>query len=330
MITSNNFNPPNYLKNPHIQSILNSIGPRKLRSIVIQKKLATRQLILKSRHGARLAADFDSARISNDTLVILLHGWEGSSRSAYQVTTTSKLLENGFDVLRVNFRDHGGTHHLNRRFFNSTMTEEVAEAIEEFLEQHYYGHIFLAGFSLGGSFALRIAADQGDRLNLCATVAISPPVDPVNTMTHLNKALFIYERYFFRRWKRSLHAKQAAFPEYDFHEELKIARSLNDLNELFIPRYTRYPNPTAYFSAYAITGDRLASLTTQAYLIAAEDDPVIPSGDIGQINLPTALTIKLQKHGGHCGFIEDFRANSWIETKLVEIFERHRFRNLNR
>ena len=330
MISSNDFHPPNHLKNAHIQSIMNSIGPRKYRSILIQKKLTTRQLILKSRNDIRLIADFDCAQVSNKTIVILLHGWEGSSRSAYQVTTAFKLLEHGFDVLRINFRDHGGSHHLNRHFFNSTMSEEVAEAIEIFLNGHNYQHAFLAGFSLGGSFALRIAADQGDRLKLSATAAISPPVDPVNTMAKLNKAFFVYERYFYKRWKHSLKAKQAAFPEYDFLNELRAARSLIDLNELFIPRYTRYPTPTAYFSAYAITGNRLMSLNSHAYLIAAEDDPVIPSSDIDLINPTTALAIDLQKYGGHCGFIKDCRANSWIETKLVEIFEHHRCLSLNK
>ncbi|MAJ87755.1 MAG: alpha/beta fold hydrolase [Cellvibrionales bacterium TMED148] len=330
MNNSNTFNPPNYLKNAHIQSVMNSIGPRKIRAIVIQKKLSTRQLILKSRNDASLIADFDSAQLNNETIVVLLHGWEGSSRSAYQVTTAFKLIENGFDVLRINFRDHGGSHGLNRHFFDSTMTGEVAEAIEDFLQGRNYQNVFLAGFSLGGSFALRIAADYGENLNLCATVAISPPVDPVNTMAHLNKALFIYERYFFKRWKRSLEAKQSAFPEYKFHEELRIARSLNDLNEFFIPRYTPYPSPTDYFSAYAITGNRLKSLTSQAYLIAALDDPVIPSADIDRIDPHSLLTIKLQRHGGHCGFIEDCRANSWIETKMVEIFDHHRYCKLNK
>ena len=156
MISSNDFHPPNHLKNAHIQSIMNSIGPRKYRSILIQKKLTTRQLILKSHNDIRLVADFDCAQVRNKTIVILLHGWEGSSRSAYQVTTAFMLLEHGFDVLRINFRDHGGSHHLNRHFFKSTMSEEVAEAIEIFLNGHNYQHVFLAEFSLGGSFALSL------------------------------------------------------------------------------------------------------------------------------------------------------------------------------
>ena len=73
-----------------------------------------------------------------NALVIMIHGWEGSSRSAYQVTTAKYLLDQGFDVLRLNMRDHGDTQHLNKELFNSTMTPEVAGAIEVFLKQHSY------------------------------------------------------------------------------------------------------------------------------------------------------------------------------------------------
>ena len=50
--------------------------------------------------------------------------------SAYMVTTAYKLLKEGYDVLRLNLRDHGDTQHLNKEIFNSTMMPEVADSIE--------------------------------------------------------------------------------------------------------------------------------------------------------------------------------------------------------
>ena len=75
---------------------------------------------------------------------MLLHGSEGSSKSSYLVATANTLLKHGFDVLRLNFRDHGNTHHMNRGIFNSTMTDEVSDVIKQFLQKFEYKKRFLA------------------------------------------------------------------------------------------------------------------------------------------------------------------------------------------
>jgi predicted alpha/beta-fold hydrolase len=212
---------------------------------------------------------------------------------------------------------------FNQGIFNSTLTDEVAGAIADFSLKYSYEKTFLAGFSLGANFALRIAADHGESLNLTATVGICPPVDPVNAMVALDRTVFFYEKYFFYRWSNSLKKKLEYFPEYDFAEALDSARSINDMNELFITKYTPFDSIDSYFSSYALTGDRLANLTSPTHLIASADDPIIPVADIQRINCPEQLSIEIQTFGGHCGFIKNLAAHSWIEPRLVEIFNNH-------
>jgi predicted alpha/beta-fold hydrolase len=327
-MTKKTFSPPNILKNAHVQSILNSVGPRKYRAKKIAKNLATRSLVLTTPSSVRLTAELDHSknvqlRSSKNSVIILLHGWEGSSQSAYQLTTADHLLKQGYDVLRLNLRDHGNSHHLNKEMFNSTMIEEVGDAIAAFLGEYEYPEVFLAGFSLGGNFTLRIAADRAKKLNIKAAVAICPPIDPSNAMTVLNNSLFIYERYFFRRWTRSIKKKQKYFPDHDFGVELKKVKTLDDVNKTFIPKYTTFDSAESYFSAYALIGDRLKDLAVPAYLIASKDDPILPVEDIAKIIKPENLIIEIQDNGGHCGFIQDLWAHSWIENRLVEIFDSH-------
>jgi len=323
MTANNPFTPPLLLRNPHIQSILNSVGPRKIRAKRLVQRLNSETLILTAEDGTRLKGEYDRSLSANGGLIVLLHGWEGSSKSAYQVTTANYLLKQGFDVLRLNLRDHGDTQHLNQGIFNSTLTDEVAGAIADFSLKYSYKKIFLSGFSLGANFALRIAADHGERLNLSATVGICPPVDPVNAMIALNRTVFFYEKYFFYRWSNSLKKKLKHFPEYDFAEALDSARSINDMNELFITKYTPFDDIESYFLSYALTGDRLANLSTPTHLIASMDDPIIPIADIDRINRPEQLSIEVQEFGGHCGFIQNLAAHSWVEPRLVEIFNSH-------
>ena len=317
------FTPPWSLRNPHVQSILNSVGPRKIRAKRLARKLCSQQLILTASDGTRLKAEFDRSDSGKNALVILLHGWEGSSQSAYTVTTANYLLKHGYHVLRLNMRDHGDTQHLNYGLFNSTLTPEVADVIAAFTAQHTFSKIFLAGFSLGGNFTLRIAADSGQDLNLTAAVAICPPIDPVNAMTALDNAPVIYEKYFFKRWSTSLRKKLEHFPEYDFADDLNRARCLSDMNTLFIYRYTPFDDVDTYFRSYALTGSRLANLRVPTHLIASADDPILPVTDIARIDSNESLSIDIQPYGGHCGFIKNLAGHSWIEPKLVELFDRY-------
>jgi len=317
------FNPPRYLQNSHLQTILNSQGPRRLRARHILKNLVSESLTLQAEDGTRLLAELDHAVASRSALAILLHGWEGSSQSAYMITTTARLLTQGFDVLRVNLRDHGDSHHLNQELFNSTRSPEVASALQNFLNDHAYADTFLAGFSLGASFALRIAADAGVELGLNAAVAVCPPTDPARAMDALNEGFFAYERYFFKRWCESLQRKLQCFPQLDFAAELTAAKSLDDLNRSFIPRYTIYDEVNDYYAAYALVGARLSALAMPAYLIAAEDDPIIPIDDLKRIDPIENLHIETCRHGGHCGFIENLAARSWVETRMLQIMGQH-------
>ena len=323
MLQVSQFKPPFYLRNPHLQTVLNSLGPRRLRARLVSRRLETRNLTLEAGDGTRLLAELDRAAGSDGTLVVLLHGWEGSSRSCYMYTTAAQLLRRGLDVLRLNLRDHGDSYHLNRELFNSTRSPEVASALVNFVAQQGYARVFVGGFSLGGSFALRVAADRGEEMNLRAAFGVSPPVDPSCAMDALNRGPRTYEQYFFTKWRDSLQRKLEHFPEYDYADELAAARTLDDLNRIFIPRYTVYENVEEYFAAYALVGDRLANLKIPAHLIASEDDPIIPVADIERIDPIQNLHIETHRHGGHCGFIENLAASSWVERRIVELIDQY-------
>ena len=324
MIDPIQFEPPGYLQNPHLQTILNSQGPRKWRARAILRRLDSRTLVLMAADGTRLLAEFDQAAFGDrSTLAVLLHGWEGSSRSSYLVTTTARLLAEGFDVLRVNLRDHGDSHHLNRELFNSTRSPEVGSALQEYVSGQDYARVFLAGFSLGGSFALRIAADSGEQIGLSACVAVCPPTDPAHAMDALNNGFVAYERYFFRRWRDSLQRKLACFPELAYAGDLASARSLDDLNRLFIPQHTIYERVDDYFKAYALVGDRLSTLALPTHLIASEDDPIIPVSDMTRIDPNPHLHLETHAFGGHCGFIRNLAGHSWVEDRILQIVRQY-------
>ena len=107
------FQPSIFLRNRHFQTTLNSVGPRKVRANRLSLGLQSETIILKSPSGVRLISELDLSGANCKRLVVLIHGWEGSSKSAYQISAAKTFLDNGFDVLRLNLRDHGDSHHLN-------------------------------------------------------------------------------------------------------------------------------------------------------------------------------------------------------------------------
>ena len=116
MITAADYRPPRWLRNPHLQSVLGSSALRRrrgLRALAISGAV-TAEHIVDGGEGVRLQG-FLSQMPGREPrgLVLLLHGWEGSADSSYMRLTAAQLLARGFDVFRLNFRDHGDTHHLN-------------------------------------------------------------------------------------------------------------------------------------------------------------------------------------------------------------------------
>ena len=81
---------------------------------------------------------------------------------------------------------------------------------------------YLAGFSMGGNFALRIARKCAESPieNLSHIVSVSPVLDPEKS-TYAIDDVPLLRRYFRKKWLRSLQKKQACFPDlYDFSDVL--------------------------------------------------------------------------------------------------------------
>ena len=152
--------------------------------------------------------------------MVLLHGWEGSAESLYVLSLAQLLFEQRFEVVRLNLRDHGDTHHLNRELFHSCRLPEVIGAVRALQQQLRGRPLQLVGFSLGGNFMLRVAAQAREAgLDLARVIAVSPVLEPAETLLALKRGLPGYQRYFVCKWLRSLRKKQAAWPGcYDFSE----------------------------------------------------------------------------------------------------------------
>ncbi|HSN72805.1 MAG TPA: alpha/beta fold hydrolase [Steroidobacteraceae bacterium] len=324
------FRPAWWLRNPHVQSVLPSLkalrGPLVARRAARVLETSTQEIIdcgdgvrLLGHRSTQVAAGREPAR----DLVVLLHGWEGSADSLYVLSLAAELFDRGADVFRLNLRDHGDSHHLNKELFHSCRIAEVVGAVARIAELSPDQRLAMGGFSLGGNFSLRVAARApAAGIPLKRVVAVCPVLDPRRTLDALESGWWVYRDYFVLKWKRSLRLKQSCFPaDYDFAEILAM-RSLRAMTDYLVRRHSEFPDLETYLRGYAIVGDALGALELPSYILTSLDDPIIPSGDLEQLARSPYLDIVTTPAGGHCGFVERLGGSSWIDRKAAELLLR--------
>jgi predicted alpha/beta-fold hydrolase len=313
------FRPPLLLRSRHVQTIFATTGPRRLlrRKTWRALEAVAQEVVLDAGEGVHLAGLHASHGGEPRDLVTIVHGWEGSARSLYIRSCAGHLFDRGFDVFRLHLRDHGKTHALNREPFTCTRLREAVQALTSAHEQLPHRRHVLVGFSLGGNFALRMALHTpAAGVDLARVVAVCPAILPEETMDTLERGFFVYHHYFLYKWKRSLRRKLALFPDLGYGPALGRCKTLRAMNDYFVPNLTEFATPHDYFNAYAIADDVLAGLTVPSHVIMAADDPIIDVRHADRLARPACLSLEIARHGGHCGFIQSYRLDSWIDHRI--------------
>ena len=274
-------------------------------------------MLLDCGDGVRLQGHCALQSGGRGDLVLLVHGWEGSAESMYVLSCAAYLYDRGFDVFRLNLRDHGASHHLNPELFHSCRLAEVVGAVRAVQALMPTQRLSLVGYSLGGNFALRVAvrAPEAD-LRLHRVVAVCPVLDPAHTLERLERGSWIYRHYFVLKWRASLQKKRRAWPNLYDLEDLLTSRDLTAMTEGLVLRYSGFPDMAAYLAGYALVGPALEGLVVPSTIVTALDDPIIPAADLTRLASPSALRILASPQGGHCGFLEGFSGESWADRQM--------------
>ncbi|MGH8147616.1 MAG: YheT family hydrolase, partial [Rhodanobacteraceae bacterium] len=262
-VHGDDFQPPWLLKSPHLQSMLASSSlRRRLRGRGARRLDRDAEWVtLDCGDGVRLTGCHTAQNVAAQArgLAVLFHGWEGSVRSTYLLRTGARLLEEGWDVFRLNFRDHGGSHHLNRDIFHSCRIDEVVGALGAIARRYPTRPLTLTGFSLGGNFALRTAlAAPAAGIELAHTIAVCPVIDPHGGLFALEHGLRMYHDYFMWKWRRSLKLKQRLFADTELFTHGELRGSLRSLTEALVLRHTDFGSLANYLDGYSVADGRLA------------------------------------------------------------------------
>lgn len=315
------FRPHWALRHPQLQSILATKSPRRRRWLARGSRMeaAAQYHVLDAGAGVRLSG-YHSRQPQARGLLVLIHGWEGSHESTYLYSMACAAYAAGYNVFRLNLRDHGGSHHLNREMFHSARIDEVIGAVRAVQALDPGLKLSVIGFSLGGNFSLRVGLyGPAQGLQPQLAIGISPAINPRATVTAIDQGPLLFRWYFNDKWRKTVRAKLAAWPDLDSQGLLDRAPLLR-ITETFAQRHTEYGAVDPYLSAYTLGAAQLHTSPTPLAIITAADDPVIPIADFLPLRVQGSLkALDITPHGGHCGFIENFALQSWAERRVLEL-----------
>ena len=314
------FVPHPLLRNPHLMTLF----PRFWSRPGLPSDIPVEARLFAIHPGSQLLAycHWQSAPTRCPTL-ILVHGLEGCSESHYMLGMADKAWRRGFNVVRLNQRNCGGTEHLTPTLYNNGMSGDVRAVFGELATHDGLDSIWLGGYSMGGNLVLKAAGELGGSSPaLKGVVAVCPNIDPAAcTAALIQPRNWIYNLHFVRSLKARLRKKAVLFPGRFDPAPLAGIRTLLDFDEAYTAPDGGYRNAADY---YEQAGSRhvLGSIAMPTLILTAQDDPFIPYRifDTPTIRRNPQIRFEAPAHGGHCGFIQRSSVGEdryWAENRLL-------------
>ncbi|MEP7274057.1 MAG: alpha/beta fold hydrolase, partial [Acidobacteriota bacterium] len=272
------FIPHRTLGNGHTQTILGNLRPRRFLPELAHAE--RREFSTEPEVRVVGYCSWQASRKQRPTLIIV-HGLEGSADASYVLGTAGKAFQRGFNVIRYNVRNCGGTEHLTPTLYHSGLTIDLHLVIRELVEADKLPEIFVAGFSMGGNQALKMAGELGSRYprQLRAICAVSPPIDLALCSRTIGRPRNkIYEYRFLRSLRRRMLRKAELFPQKypvkGLIQGLDHVRSLWGFDEVMAPAYG-FESAAEYY-AKASARPLIEQIEVPTLIIHAQNDPFIP------------------------------------------------------
>jgi uncharacterized protein len=265
---------------------------------------------------------------SRHPLLIALHGLESSSHAHYVQGLADKAYAKGLNVICLNQRNCGGTERLAAGLYHSGLTHDADVVLREIVAKDGIQQVVVAGYSLGGNLALKLAGDYGSAppRELRGVCAVSPVVELEACVRALERRKnAVYQWNFVRGLKARMRRKDACFPGRFPVDRLPAIRTVRQFDAVFTAPHFGFQSAEDYY--HRASALRVADrISVPALVITAQDDPFVPTAPFSDPKLTNNPNVRLvvTRYGGHCGFLEAAENGSdgyWAETQIVEFAE---------
>lgn len=299
-MTDEAFRPCFWLRNPHVQTILAVVG----KSSAFPHATVRRRVRLADGDRLLLHDTAPPSWRAGDPVAVLAHGLGGNHRSGGIVRLGRLLLGRGVRVVRLDLRGAGAGFALARGCYNAGCSADVRAALSAVHRLSPDSPIWLAGISLGGNVALKLAGEtsQYPVPNLARVAAIVPPVDLEACLALLmHPRNRIYERHFVSELLTLARRRARLFPEQPLPSFPRRV-SLRSFDDLYTAPRAGYRDAAEYY-ARCSSAQFVPQICVPTLILAARDDPFIAPRPIEELQRPEQVSVRLTDHGGHGGFL---------------------------
>jgi len=313
MITSSAFRPAWWLRGAHLQTLFPSLFRR--RNI---PRLRRQRLELPD--GDFL--DIDWTDENGGTLVLVLHGLEGSLESHYAGGLLSRLSRDGYYAGLMYFRGRSGEVNRLPRGYHSGDTADLDYVIRALRTDFPDRKIALVGFSLGGNVLLKWLGENDCKAPVITAIAISVPFDLDSAAHRLEQGFSrIYRDYLLGKMRQSVIAKSAIYSPPLPLRELDGLRSFHAFDDAITAPLHGFSGVDDYYSRSSCK-QFLKTICVPTLILQSRDDPFLPADALpDETEISPAVTLELADHGGHVGFVAGANPTApvfWLEQRIAE------------
>lgn len=269
--------------------------------------------------------DLAHGTASGPNCVLILHGLEGSIRSAYAQRLISSLNKQDIRVVFMFFRGCNGKANTKVRSYHSGETGDLRSVIQH-LKQNGIKRIALVGYSLGGNVTLKyLGEQQTDNAITCAT-AISVPLLLDACATRMNQGFSrLYQHELMNRLKGKARQKKTLLQSAGMTTNPDTVKTFVEFDDAFTAPAHGFESAQQY---YQMNSSRqfLKNIKKPTLIIHSKDDPFMTESVIPEPHeLSEQITLELSDHGGHVGFISGgpIKPEYWLEQRIVKFINQH-------
>lgn len=270
--------------------------------------------------------DLDFSIVGSSSLVLLIHGLEGSANSNYMISTSNYLNKDGFDTVSMNLRSCSGEDNLLLKTYHSGKTDDVDFIIKHLIANYNYQNIIIVGFSLGGNLTLKYLGEYNDiPTQVKGGIAISVPIDLTSSQAELIKLKNkIYLNEFIKSIKLKMLEKADKFPDFNLNKELLFkATKFRHLEKQYTVPVFGFKNSEDYWQK-ASSKPYIPKIKAPTLLINSLDDSFLSKEcyPFDEAENSSKFHLLTPNYGGHVGFISSFSdQEKWIEKNITHFIK---------
>jgi uncharacterized protein len=310
MLEPEQFRPPWYLRNGHVQTILTGFyKPKPSLPPPIEHRVPLADngygLVFENR------PDDPDPRYA-DQAVLLLHGLGSSHAGTYMTSMAKHLLDAGVRVFRVDLPGAGESFRLTPLPPHGACFGEVWNMLTELRNRLGIQKWRISGVSLGGNILLKMLADKSNfidsgsgraELSILKAISIAPPIRLSDCSTYMEKGLHrLYANYFMGSLRKQAKLRASLWPQWARQLEKANFETIRKFDETVTAPLAGFRDAEEYYAAGS-SAAWLDQIGVPCVVLIDKHDPIVPAWMFNGLSLSSTTSIRTTSYGGHVGYL---------------------------